>query len=158
MTFNNGRGLGRTGLVLTMLCLVSCGSGTQGTSGSDGQSNGVDKAEVAAGDLQNVALPYGLAKMPGAKVTNADVPSGGSEGSPTSKVNLEVGASSADVAKFYKAEFKRLGIAAENNMVMSGNIILTGKAPSGEDIVINAEDGTGGAATKMTVATAKASG
>ena len=96
--------------------------------------------------------------MPGAKVTNTDLPSAGTPGNPSSKMDLEVSASSADVAKFYTAEFKRLGIPVENNMVMSGNIVLSGKAPSGEDIVINAEDGTGGAATKMTVVTAKTSG
>jgi hypothetical protein len=149
MDFMAGRALGKTMLVLAAPALLAaCGSGSQPV----GSPSGAPEVTQAA------ALPDGLAIMPGAKVTSTEAPGGGQAGAPTSQVQFEVAASSADVAKFYKAEFARVGLTVENDMTMQGNMILSGKAHNGEDIVINASDGTGGGATQVTVSTAKTAG
>lgn len=149
MDFINLRALARTLIGFAFpVFLAACGSGSQPAGGPSAS------AEIS----QAVALPNGLALMPGAKIISTDIPGGGAQGAPTSQVSFEVGAASTDVATFYKAEFARVGIVVENDMSMQGNIILSGKAPNGEDLVINAEDGVGGAATKVTVSTAKTAG
>jgi hypothetical protein len=140
----NMRAAGRTWLLLASTALLSaCGSGSSST-GAAGE-----KTASSEETSQSASLPHGLALMPGAKVIGAD---------DAGKVNLEVAASSADVAKFYKAEFERVGIAVENDMVMQGNMILSGKAADGEDVVVNAADGKDGSPTSITVAAVKDAG
>ena len=94
--------------------------------------------------------------MPGAKVTSTEVPGGGQSEGPTSMVRFEVASKAADVAEFYKAEFARAGLKVENDISSGGNIVVTGKAHNGEDLVITAEDGAGEAATQVSITTARA--
>ena len=149
MDFMTGRAFGRTLLVLVAPALLAaCGSGSQPADGTN----------VAAERSQTVALPDGLTMMPGAKVISTETPGGGQEGAPTSQVRFEVSASAAEVAKFYKAEFTRVGLTLENDMSSGGNVIVSGKAHNGEDIVVNAEDGAAGSATQVSISTAKATG
>ncbi len=146
MNSGNGRGFGRTFFALAApALLVACGSGSQ--PGGDGE---------AAQTSQSAELPDGLALMPGAKVTGTDVPGGGQAEAPTSMVRFEAASKAADVAKFYKAEFARVGLTIENDISSGGNIVVTGKAHKGEDLVITAEDGAGGAATQVSITTARA--
>lgn len=148
MDFMTERAFGKTMLALVSpLLLIACGSGSQPT----GNSSGATQMAQAA------ALPDGLAMMPGAKVTGTEAPGAGQAGAPTSQVQFEIAARSADVAKFYKAEFARLGLVLENDMSSGGDVILSAKAANGEDIVINASNPTSGGATQVTVSTAKES-
>ena len=149
MYYLTGRTLGRALLVLTAPAfLAACGSGSQPAGG----------ASAAAQAPASATLPDGLALMPGAKVTSTEIPGGGQAGAPTSMVRFEVAAKAAEVAAFYKAEFARVGLKVENDMSSGGNVIVSGKAHNGEDIVVNAEDGTAGGATQVSVSTAKATG
>jgi hypothetical protein len=143
MKFGIGRGFARTLLALAApALLVACGSSSQPAGGG------------AAPASQTAVLPDGLALMPGAKVTSTEVPGGGQADAPTSMVRFEVAAKADEVAKFYKAEFARVGLKVENDIGSGGNIVVTGKAHDGEDLVVNAEDGAGGGATQVTISTA----
>lgn len=147
MTGVFGRALG----LAACAALVGCG-GDQATTAASGAASAPARNEVVAktavGDAtvkdgvnQDVTLPQGMAKMPGATILHAATIDGGKGVGEQSRVEMSVPGAVAGATLFYKSELAKIGAAKLSDVSTSDNAVLMAKATNGDRLTISIRPG-----------------